>query len=289
MKTHENPGRLVADLRKLIGKSQAQFAIMIGVSKHTIISVENGRNKLSRSLAKKIEVATGADLFERKLASPFKVSNYTMADFTRWHETFSRCNETAALKQFDEMKKWLKVILLAAAKPSRDDNSHRFPAVCLSFREWLDETRKHFKLEEEFENLIEDNTREVRRVAFSIEHFLANPAEAKKDLGAHNIDFNSIKRQLMNAPRGWLIVEDEFRDVWTSSGIPYHVLCGTRKLLPRPKCWIKNFPPPPPDMREFEDLIKFNNEQLAELHTLIEGQDSRELLVIPRKTNRPLS
>src|SRR5664279_3551381 len=62
MNTRKHSGRLVAQLRKTIGKSQAQFAAMIGVSKHTIISVENARNKLSKKLARRIQMATGAEI-----------------------------------------------------------------------------------------------------------------------------------------------------------------------------------------------------------------------------------
>jgi DNA-binding XRE family transcriptional regulator len=75
MKSTKGAGHLVSELRKVIGKSQTQFAAMIGMSKDTVISVENERNRLSRNLAKRIEIATGADLLGANLESPFKVAN----------------------------------------------------------------------------------------------------------------------------------------------------------------------------------------------------------------------
>ena len=66
MKTRKDSGRLVAQIRKIIGKSQSQFAALVGVSKHTIISVENGRNELSKNLTRRIYIATGAQILDGK-------------------------------------------------------------------------------------------------------------------------------------------------------------------------------------------------------------------------------
>ena len=162
MKSTTNPGTLIAELRHIIGKSQAQFAVMVGVSKDTIISVENGRiKKLSKNLVKRIEIATGANLQEGKLESPFKVANYTSEDFKRWRDKYGQSNKTAALKQFEEMKTWLKIVFLAAAKSGRAGNRGRLPAVCLSFAEWLDETRDHFKLKDEIDDILDEETRHI--------------------------------------------------------------------------------------------------------------------------------
>ena len=191
MKTRKNAGRLVAELREIIGKSQTQFAAMIGVSPDTIISVENARNGLSRKLATKIQIATGADLWQE---TPRTRLNYTLEEFKRWRDKYSPSNETAALKQFEEMKHCLKVVFLAAAKSGLAGNRDRLPAVCLSFREWLTDTRQHFKLDDEIEDALEDETREVSRRGFSIQSLLENPARAKKDLSEHDIDFNRIKK-----------------------------------------------------------------------------------------------
>src|ERR1035441_8280186 len=81
MKRTKNPGQLVAKLRKVIGKSQTQFAAMIGVSKHTIISVENGRIKqLSKDLARRIQIATGAEILDEQIQLDYISALSDLAD-----------------------------------------------------------------------------------------------------------------------------------------------------------------------------------------------------------------
>jgi DNA-binding XRE family transcriptional regulator len=288
MKIHKNAGKSVAKLRKIIGTSQTRFAAMIGVSKHTVISVENGRNLLSQNLAEKIEVATGANLKREKIQSPFNDEDYTRADFARWHTQTHPSTEAVALQQFDLMKSLLKVIFLASAKSGLAGNRYRLPAVSLSFRDWLNETRHSFKLETEMENFLEDETRHLSRHAMPIDSLLEKPTEAEEKLREFEIDFNRIKKQLMeHAVRGWLIVEDEYRAAWTSSGDTYSVRCSTRKLIPRAKCWIKTEPPPPPlppgPPYNFDQLMEYSAEKLAKLGRLFEEPASQDLLAIPSK------
>jgi transcriptional regulator with XRE-family HTH domain len=277
----------VAELREIIGKSQTQFAAMIGVSPETIISVENARNGLSRKLAKKIHVATGADLWQE---TPGTRLNYTLEEFNRWRDKYSPSNETAALEQFEEMKHCLKVIFLAAAKSGFAGNRDRLPAVCLSFRAWLTDTRQHFKLNDEIEDALEDETREISRRGFSIQGLLKDPARAKRDLSEHDIDFNRIKKRLKkHAFGGWLIVEDEFRDVWGSSGEPFHIVCRTRKLTPRAKCWIKTLPPMPPGPYEMEQLMKISAERNAQTSAFLDEAESQDLLTMLSQPRRKSS
>jgi DNA-binding XRE family transcriptional regulator len=290
MKIRKNSGRVLAELRKIIGKSQSQFAAMIGVSIHTVISVENERNQLSRNLARRIEIATGANLIEGKIESPFQVTTYTPNDFERWRRKYNPSNETTALKQFDEMKTLLKIVFLAAAKSGLAGNRDRLPAVCLSFREWLNNTRQQFKLRNEIEDLMEDETRSVERVAFSIASLLEKPAKATEDLDRHDIDFNSIKKQLKaQAFRGWLIVEDEFRDVWTSSGNRFRVVCSTRKILPRAKCWIKTLPPLLSGQPDMGHLDKLMEDQWTQMQSLFEKSESQNLSTTPSKKPKHLT
>ena len=51
-------------LRYVLGKSQEQFAAMIGVSVDTIRSIETGRARLTEKVDTKIRLATGATFFE---------------------------------------------------------------------------------------------------------------------------------------------------------------------------------------------------------------------------------
>src|SRR6476646_2356488 len=51
----------IRELRKIIGRTQAEFATMIGASKDAVASWETERNQLSRQFAKRIEFATGVE------------------------------------------------------------------------------------------------------------------------------------------------------------------------------------------------------------------------------------
>ena len=236
MKTREHSGRLVAELRHLIKKSQSQFAAMIGVSKHTIISVENGRNELSRNLAQRIQVATGASLLQNKL------ENYKRSNFDDWRIKFFPSTEASALEQFDRMQKYLKIVFLAAAKPGLAGNRDQLPAVCLSLAEWLEQTRQNFKLGKQIDVLMEDETRHINRSGFDISALLADHTEAKKKLAVHGIDFSTIKSHLKkHAVDHWLVVEDEFKEFWSPSDRSTGV-CETRKLMKKAKCWIVAVP-----------------------------------------------
>jgi DNA-binding XRE family transcriptional regulator len=250
MKASKNAGRLVAELRKVIGKSQTQFATMIGVSKHTIISVENGRNQLSRKLAKRIEIATGADLLRSTL------DNYTLDQFNQWRTNYFPSNEASARKQFDEMKTWLKVVFLAAAKSGVAGNRDRLPAIRLSLAEWLDEARHNFKLEKEIEDILEDETHDLGHEALEVSDLLRNPAKAKEQLAEHGIEFSRIKKQLKKCVGDvYLIIEDEFRMLWDPAGGPQGVLCKTRKLIPKAKYWFKSVPPGPYTISQIQKIL----------------------------------
>jgi transcriptional regulator with XRE-family HTH domain len=53
------------NLRKATGKSQTKFAAELGLSKHTVISVENLRNGVSAEMQRRVFDRTGACLDER--------------------------------------------------------------------------------------------------------------------------------------------------------------------------------------------------------------------------------
>jgi DNA-binding XRE family transcriptional regulator len=85
----------VAKLREILGKTQAQFAVMLGVSRDTIVSVENGRNRLRPGLAARIHIATGVNqvnLLENTGVlmtgdqDPYGrgISEYTRESFEEW-------------------------------------------------------------------------------------------------------------------------------------------------------------------------------------------------------------
>ena len=256
MKTPRNAVRLVAELRKVIGKSQSQFAAMIGVSKHTIISVENRRNALSRTLANRIRIATGANLLRNQLQSPYRNASYTREDFDNWRKSYGSDDPALAIEQFNEMKTWLKVILLAAAKPGLAGNRDRLPALYVSLTDWLDAARKKFKLEREIEDVLENETRQIDRPAFSIAALFDDPNFCEKVEIQNGIDLSAIKQRVKKPQsEDWLIIEDEFRLKWTPGGVFLKQPCKVRKNIPTRKFGVVTFKPGT-TMRQFMDFIK---------------------------------
>ena len=51
----------IRDVRKILGQTQGVFAATLGVSKDTVASWEIGRSNLSRSYARRMAFATGAE------------------------------------------------------------------------------------------------------------------------------------------------------------------------------------------------------------------------------------
>jgi DNA-binding XRE family transcriptional regulator len=286
MKSHKNAGRSVAELRKIIGKSQSQFAAMIGVSKHTVISVENRRNRLSRNLSNKIKVATGSDLLHVKPAKPV----YTLDAFNRWRGKYYPSDEATARMKFDKLQLWVKVVLLAAAKSGPGGNRDRLPAVCLSLIEWLEATRTIFKLQREIDDVLSDETHHLNRVAIGISSLLDDPVKARERLTEHAIDFNRIKKQLQkNVLGGFLIIEDEVRCDWGPDTPSFVVVCKTRKLIPKAKCWIRKLPPPPqllPESIDVDLLTKLCDERSNQVWKFLEETAPQDLLSASSYTAR---
>ena len=157
-------------LRKLIKKSQSQFAAMIGVSIHTIISVENGRNQLSENLARRIEIATGADLRRRHKDRVAAVGGGTFSKnaFDDWRMRFSSDRHNAE-GRFNDVKYWIELVLKAAARPGKAGNRDRLPAVYMALTDWLAETRKTFKLEQEIDEVLEEEPHEIIRRSYDFD------------------------------------------------------------------------------------------------------------------------
>ena len=59
--TKTKPNRAIRELRNIIGRTQGEFAAMIGASKDAVASWETGRNRLSEPFAPRMAFATGVD------------------------------------------------------------------------------------------------------------------------------------------------------------------------------------------------------------------------------------
>ncbi len=147
-------------LRKIIGRTQAEFAAMIGASKDTVVSWETGRNRLSASFARRIELATGADarLLLLGLSVPMTGGGlgepryYTRQDYEQHRKTeWGRSDEEAAKRHLQRCVDALELLLKAAAKPGGGKVRGRLPGLVDSFAQWCDAAREDFKLEREID------------------------------------------------------------------------------------------------------------------------------------------
>ena len=171
----KKPNKTVAKLRKLIGKTQEQFAVMLGVSKDTIVSVENGRNRLTPGLASRIHVATGASpssllantgvlMVADHYGHERGTSEYTKGSFEKWRKDVFGPNpddpasrKRAAQFFFDMMKGRLEVLLMAASRPGLKGKD-RFPAVLQSLEQWINYVYEDFELAKEVEEVLREET-----------------------------------------------------------------------------------------------------------------------------------
>jgi transcriptional regulator with XRE-family HTH domain len=149
----------IRELRRIIGKTQGEFAAMIGASKDTVASWEIGRNKLSESFARRIGFATGVEggsLLRGGLPLMSYVPFSGRHSFTR--EIFEahrksywgRSDEEAARQHSRNCADALGILFAAASRPQGKVN-RRLPAVVDSFIQWCDRTREDFRLEREIE------------------------------------------------------------------------------------------------------------------------------------------
>lgn len=128
---------------------------MIGASKDTVVSWENGRNKLSESFARRIACATGVDgrfllqgtgtLFRGSIFEETGV--YTAEDFKWYRQTpWGRSDEEGARHHLGNCADALKLIFMAAGRAGAEQASQRLPGVLDSFMRWCEETRRDFEL-----------------------------------------------------------------------------------------------------------------------------------------------
>src|SRR5215472_9030412 len=145
MKTkREHP---IRELRRIIGRTQGEFAAMIGASKDAVVSWENGRNRLSPTFARRIELATGVDgrLLLRGVSLPLTGAGlgeprvYTEGDFELHRKTeWGRSDEEGAKRHVERCADALELLFRAAAKPGGGKIRYRLPGVVDSFIQWCE-------------------------------------------------------------------------------------------------------------------------------------------------------
>ena len=150
---NKEPNEAMRALRKIIGQTQAEFAVMIGVSKDAVVSWETGRNQISETYARRIALATGVDgrCLRMGVSVPISPSAdahvYTAEDFARHRASeWGRTDEEGARRWLEHCADTMELLLLAAAKPSGDKLRHQLPGVMDSFMQWSETVREDFQL-----------------------------------------------------------------------------------------------------------------------------------------------
>ena len=269
MQTKSADAQRMIQLRRIIKKSQSQFAAMIGVSIHTIISVENGRNQLSENLARRIEIATGADLRRRHKDEVAAVGGgrFTKDTFENWRARFSSDTKNAQAR-FNEVKYWIELLLKAAAKSGQAGNRDRLPTVFMALTDWLAETRKAFKLEREIDEILEeDEPHEIINVSYDFEDLVRDKKEFESVARQIETTTQALIKQSQPHTRGLkakervcLHVSYEMRRAWNPfepGCVAAFDECKVKKLLPKPKFEFVNEIPPSldPELKQALDYF----------------------------------
>jgi transcriptional regulator with XRE-family HTH domain len=161
MKTRAN--KALKELRKIIGRTQGEFAAMIGASKDAVASWETGRNKLSRQFARRIAFATGVEEGAlRRGRGPLRCyvpfagwQAFTEASFAQYRKSYwGRSEQAAARQHLRNCVDALGLLFMAAAQ-AQGRTRYRLPGVLDSFVQWCERTREEFHLEPEIQKLLE--------------------------------------------------------------------------------------------------------------------------------------
>jgi transcriptional regulator with XRE-family HTH domain len=182
MKTRTN--KAMKELRKIIGRTQGEFAAMIGASKDAVASWETGRNKLSRQFVRRIAFAIGVE--EGALlrgGGPLRCyvpfvgrQAFTAASFEQYRKSYWGRSEQAAAKQhLRNCVDALGLLFMAAAQP-HGRTRYRLPGVVDSFLQWCERTREEFHLEPEIQKLLEQ-----RKTKLVIHHTYGEWRQRQKD------------------------------------------------------------------------------------------------------------
>lgn len=162
MKTKSN--QAIREVRRIIGRTQGEFAAMIGASKDAVASWETGRNKLSPQFARRIAFATGVDedalLRGRRALTcyvPFAGHPPFTADTFERHRGsyWGRSDEAAARQHLRNCVDALGLLFAAAGRPAGGRIRHRLPGVLDSFIQWCERTREDFQLDRQIQEQLE--------------------------------------------------------------------------------------------------------------------------------------
>jgi transcriptional regulator with XRE-family HTH domain len=145
-------------VRETLGKSQEQFAALVGVSKDAVVNWENGRTGLSAANAQRIRMATGADTPSLLKGNGLVMDDtglpYAKAYFDKWTKHLFSTDEATAKRLCQQAAESVELLYMAAGmKDSR--NKDRLPAFHAAMLEWLNQAYKDFALGPQVKSILE--------------------------------------------------------------------------------------------------------------------------------------
>jgi DNA-binding transcriptional regulator YiaG len=158
----KSPNKSIVALRGILGRTQEQFAALIGVSLDTVRSWELGRNRLNAKQAQRIRMVTGAEIASlmdgNGVVKEGLGSAYNKEYFEYWTKRFARSDAKQADEWCEGAVQSIRLLYAAAAAP---DSRHkgRLPALHTSLLEWLDRAYADFKLAPQVEYILKKRKR----------------------------------------------------------------------------------------------------------------------------------
>ena len=148
------PYHPIRAMRTILDQNQAEFAAMIGASKDTVVSWENGRNPLSRTLARRIALVTGvSEQSLMKTTGPLLTQytgtkqHFTVETFHRYRKVFwGQTPEESVRLRLRPCVDTLELLFVAASTSSEREGCSRLPELMDSFIQWCHQAREDYEL-----------------------------------------------------------------------------------------------------------------------------------------------
>jgi transcriptional regulator with XRE-family HTH domain len=148
------PYHPIRELRKILGQTQAELAVTLGISKDAVVSWENGRNPLSPAMGRRIALVTGVDettLYKTKGPLLTRGSSpkrpFTLEEYRQYQTQFwGRKPEEAVRRRLGPCADTLELLLLAAAKAGEGEAPGRLTGLLDAFIQWCQQARADFDL-----------------------------------------------------------------------------------------------------------------------------------------------
>jgi transcriptional regulator with XRE-family HTH domain len=140
-------GEAIKRLRKILERSQAEFAVLCGISADVIKNLESGRTaEIKAEDAQLIFAATGAE-FSKSGVRYWKTKEpYTLEHWVDWTRTTGNTCESLARAFAKDASEKLQALFLAAATPGPGKLKHRLPALWAYFQQWERKAKGDFRL-----------------------------------------------------------------------------------------------------------------------------------------------